>query len=659
MWYTIPKTKEERQQVIEAFLNNYAGFDGSPDANEVRSSLEYLAEAYFDPQKFNEHCKEMLYDILNDSMYEANNEGAENFFPKDYSYEAFQKDFLKLWRTMSYNTLFLPNVYDKIHPSLYTTNLRLYGGKLRQFEESLNKSAANEAANSQEKPNVALDIKKHRYAEELKEANRLQEKINNASSALDVLIDEEQKRIDNYDKVKEKYFHSEEGDRLDAKAKETDAEYSSVLTFYKENGAAPLLNMLNAHPELDEYNPDIREMLTTGYEDSLNHVDEGFAQDQAEFKAYNESWNSFLTELSNLKATLEHKLTDCKSARGVMTKAKQDLAENQKARDAKGEKLSELTIDDIDSLIEGQKESNETAKGLLSSYGDTKRKLTGYEPPVLLLAKSGQSKELTEAKEKIQEALDIKNAPDFKDTYDFHLAVKSAYIDKKNKRIAEINQKTAELKSYFEREVVDFIHKPDREAIAEALDAASNLKEGRALLGLKKKTEPQVFTNVRNAVTAYLNNHRNVELARAAYEECRNYISTYMKPDNSGLKSGSTADNTRHQSVVRMLELMDKIPEFAAFSEKEKAPQTISEGWEQLDYNKESQAEQPVGAGWENVDANTKHVYTKLPYKQLEASLAKHAKHTKPENSKNSAKKTAFSDLEHQINKKKQAKHAK
>ena len=152
-------------------------------------------------------------------------------------------------------------------------------------------------------------------------------------------------------------------------------------------------------------------------------------------------------------------------------------------------------------------------------------------------------------------------------------------------------------------------------------------------------TEPQVFTDVRVAVKDYLDNRDDQEKAKKAYDECRNYMQTYMKADKSGMKSGSKNENTRHQSVVRMLELMDQLPEFATFTEKEAPKEKNVSGWENLEK-----------------DDVVKDTHTKLNFQELEHSLAKHSTSKKAKSQDPEKQKKAFSDLNRRIEKTKEKK---
>ncbi len=173
----------------------------------------------------------------------------------------------------------------------------------------------------------------------------------------------------------------------------------------------------------------------------------------------------------------------------------------------------------------------------------------------------------------------------------------------------------------------------NRKSLNEVFEAAKDITKKSGFFSIQKKN-PKIFTDTMDAVGTYISDRKDPEKAQKAYDACRKYVESYMKSDRSGLKSGNADGNTRRQTVVRMLELMDQLPEFKKF--------TVSDS-----KNKN---------GWEVVDKEDTAKYTKLNYKQLEASLAKHA--TKPKQSKKQAKApqkaSAFYDIDKLVNKRKE-----
>ena len=200
-------------------------------------------------------------------------------------------------------------------------------------------------------------------------------------------------------------------------------------------------------------------------------------------------------------------------------------------------------------------------------------------------------------------------------------------------KAAKAKMDTAYQNSDYGKKMAKLEQKENLAALTESLGVMTDLSGKTGVWPFRKSDEPQVAANVRNAVKAYLEDNQNAAKAKAAYAECRNYVATYMKNDGSGLKNGSTRENTRQQAVVRMLETMDKMPMFADFS-KEVEPSREKNGWVEIDARTE-----------------VSDTYKKLDFGMLEASLRKNASVEK--GAKNASKeKTAFADLKNHIRKK-------
>ncbi len=173
-----------------------------------------------------------------------------------------------------------------------------------------------------------------------------------------------------------------------------------------------------------------------------------------------------------------------------------------------------------------------------------------------------------------------------------------------------------------------------RDQIAETMQAVGDLSKSHWFSRDKKGIEN--FRKVAEAVQAYTNDHTDVKKAHAAYEACRNYMADNLKKNGKGMKSGTKDHNVRNQTVVHLLELMEKLPEFEGLSDQEAKKEAKGlDGWEEITHD-----ELKHGAK-----------YQKLNFKELEASLAKHSSDTKK--TKNKSK--AFSDLNKRIEKKKKA----
>lgn len=161
----------------------------------------------------------------------------------------------------------------------------------------------------------------------------------------------------------------------------------------------------------------------------------------------------------------------------------------------------------------------------------------------------------------------------------------------------------------------------NRQKMRDIFEAAGDINK-KGFFGQRKN--PKIFTDTMSAVGEYLNDKTNLQKAKQAYAACRTYVKSYMKSDQSGLKSGSTAGNTRRQTVVRMLELMDALPEFQNLVERSAGEKD----------------------DWVVMEKSEK--YTKLDFKKLEASLAKHSTKQKHQ------ERSAFSDIDKLVSKKKE-----
>ncbi len=183
--------------------------------------------------------------------------------------------------------------------------------------------------------------------------------------------------------------------------------------------------------------------------------------------------------------------------------------------------------------------------------------------------------------------------------------------------------------------------------LTDTFRAVSNSTE-RHWYGIVKKT-PKVYADLKEAMENYLQN-KNTENAERVYAECRNYLIKYMKADGKGLKHGSNLKNARHQSVVRMLEIMEDLKEFQPFLEREEPERVIED------------AKQKAPEGWEVVkEKEDSRRYNKLNFSDLEKSLAKHSSKLKgnQNNVEDAQKAKAFSDLNKRIEKKAKQNRAK
>ncbi len=214
--------------------------------------------------------------------------------------------------------------------------------------------------------------------------------------------------------------------------------------------------------------------------------------------------------------------------------------------------------------------------------------------------------------------------------------------------VLPLEENLEEMKQYFKKVQMEINADKNRGEIETIFDAISDTKPGFRSKWSFRRKDDTAFQNMKDAVSDYLLNH-DAEHAAKAYETCRKYLNGWMKADQT-LKGGTKEENTRNQGVVRMLELMEKMPEF-----QKEIGKTVPE--KQADAEKAANTEALQREGWEVVDKSEKAVHTKLNFSQLENSLAKHSSKKKADrhHAGNAKNEKAFRNLNRRIDKKKAA----
>lgn len=385
-----------------------------------------------------------------------------------------------------------------------------------------------------------------------------------------------------------------------------DKKFQNKIEEFEEN-----INKAKFHVDY----PDLNKRLDDNYEKAFREHDEGLADGYISLKNFKEESENKLKELREAQERLNKK-------KDALVKERSDLFEKN------GKDENTATRDEF---TKRQEELNKEQKEFYKQLDDFKKKIEDRVKEDNKLPEKEQKK----LKEKQDDALrDVKNEMQ---TLNFVRVNPSGVYEpfghiETMKHMAERELQT--IKS--DMKVYNFkLLEPVRERnkklneIAETLEAVGDLKE-RSWFGGKKK-EPQAFTDAKNAIFEYLNDTKDLKKASKAYEECRNYLSAYMKADGKSLKSGSKVENTRNQGIVRILELMDELPEFEKLTANNKANDEFD--------------------GFEVIEKESEPTYTKLSFKELEGSLAKHSSKTNSR-SKNPdiiRKDKAFSDLNRQI----------
>lgn len=230
-----------------------------------------------------------------------------------------------------------------------------------------------------------------------------------------------------------------------------------------------------------------------------------------------------------------------------------------------------------------------------------------------------------------------KNERIFRDHNHQKAVIAKAQLER-NSNLVELRESCREMNEYCELAIMKFNEPQKREELETVFGGISDTKAGSTGFLVRKKKDDTVFQNMKAAVTDYLQNGGEKKAARA-YEECRNYLAGWME-DRGKLKKGSKTENIRNQGVVRMLELMEKMPDFQKNFIK-------SKGYNGL---------HSVEAEWEIVDNKDEASrYKRMNFKALEKSLATHSAESKKplRHVGNNGNSKSFTDLDKRIDEKK------
>ncbi len=667
MWYTVPEGKEEQKEALDVLLRMGLFDDFSADAGFYKQ-MEGLLEAYFDEKKFDEKAYDGLYQIY-DNLGGDNDKTKEEMFPGDHSHASFKKEFEKVWKIMSYNAL----ADDFLEESELDA---LQDARLKQIEqekaEKKQKDAEQEALKAQERLKKELEEKQRQEArkaeQEKQELESLQKRNDEAFLASQSLqkneaalqkesetvmkaLEENDERYGNAtlamgeNRGKELKAFAEAVEKsqkeiekkLDAKLDGVQTEYDQTLKIHRRV-ESKIDGYLVKYPDLVNYDPNIQKKIDNYKKNLANFVvkkPEYDRVDQKAFKEFKTQWYGYMERVNNGFHEAKRMLDQMPKLTESLKNQRQKLAEDQKELDERRKDFANLTKEQKQELVQAQEKLNKQMKALQEKQKQANRQV--------LERVENNKKQLAADQKKIDARM---KKPDvaFEDGYE--TVMLNEYVDRKNLANQRLKYLYDDFKHYFERlmkqknahdqEQREILKR--REEMEDILEAVSNLPAKEHWYKSAPK-ETQVFTDVRIAVKDYLDDRGNQEKAKKAYDECRNYMKTYMKEDRSGMKSGSKTENTRHQSVVRMLELMDQLPEFEAFTEKEAPKSKNVFGWENLER-----------------DDVVNDTYTKLNFQELENSLAKHATSKKVKSQDPKKQKKAFANLNRRIEKTKEKK---
>ena len=220
---------------------------------------------------------------------------------------------------------------------------------------------------------------------------------------------------------------------------------------------------------------------------------------------------------------------------------------------------------------------------------------------------------------------------------------KKAFLEKeqhkRGRNLMALDESCQDMREYCVRTLLKFREPQKRAELETVFGGISDTKAGVTGL-LRRKKDDTAFQNMKAAVTDYLQNGGEKKAAKA-YEECRNYLAGWME-DYGKLKKGSKTENIRNQGVVRMLELMEEMPDFQS-------------SLKIVDTRKHIHPGEP-GEGWAIVeDKDEASRYKRINFEALEKSLATHSAESKQaaRHVGNNGNSKSFTDLDKRIDEKK------
>ncbi len=640
MWSTVPQDKNEQKQCIEAFEN----IGLKPEqAADFRKQLEELADVYNEKQLFHaESVYEKLYALCS-MMGLTGGKSKEELFGTEHSPESFKKDFLETWKNLSYKAL-------KKDAPLPSADER---DKFLDSQEQLHTENKKNAAAEQDKEleelrarvrelfdHPAKDENYEKYVE-LKEQNET--RLNNS-------IREVEKRL----AYENDYVQSNTEDFYD----DINRAYDSVSKamskkFYMEQAENHGHEILDRSRKLfDDFTNKIKEdPWLAKYDQQLKDQTDRFFNAITEYGEYHlpdlgqEAKDEYVQKWREYKQALKI------SSRGLEQERK-NLKADEAQLDTKRKKLQEREI----WMINDRKRVDQLSKKDLLFLLDAKKRHDQHVRKLNAdaLAVSQARKESLDRIDPVMQEVDRIRNRFLERQENTKLAYTEEQVETERQRLLQGNKVLQDLNEEYAVHLQNLTQRYEkiaatRQSLEEVFEAADDFRYKKNFLGIQKKS-PKIFTETMDAVESYINDRTNSWKAERAYDACRTYVESYMKSDRSGLKSGNKDGNTRRQAVVRMLELMDQLPEFQRLvvqNEKDKQDWVVIE----------DKADAEKDPNWVVVDSKEDaKKYTKLNYKQLEASLAKHAEPSKKKSGKNPKKqqkpeKKAFSNIDKLIEK--------
>ena len=582
--YHIPENKAQQKEAVEPVLDQVLG---GRKKEEFKASFDKLFAGYQDAEAFDESLYDRMYEI-----YEAQDTDLtkEELFPGKHDHASFRSAFEKLWKSLNYAMGF-DVFYEELRPA-QDQRLKLCA-KLEESGQMKWDDACRMMNTLNEMDNPIYAKKEHGYYDQVSVIERMLGNGKNIQSICQDLRN---------DVISKGSYIASRTALLEALSESKEKDLASLVSLYDPKTFRPGQKPSMPAAEAEKASDEVKEVPAENVQKS----------EKKEAPTENEQKPEKKDEAAEKQEKPAAEAEEAPVQAEPRESIKQEVPEVQVQEAVPAAAVEEapqaMQADEAVQHSEAYKYLESVEKRLQADPD-----LAGYDPDYLANAEKfraelsalGMQKEKADLTEKLS---------DVQKKYQDYFQPAFASYD-------HIVQNMQEMSAA-------------RDQIAETLQAVGDLTKSGWFSRDKKEIER--FRQVTEVVQAYADDRSNVKKAHVAYEACREYMAGNMKKDGKGMKSGSKDHNARNQTVVRLLELMEKLPEFEGLSDREekKEPKGL-DGWEEITHD----------------DLKHGSKYQKLNFKELEASLAKHSSDTKK--TKNKTK--AFSDLNKRIEKNKKA----
>ena len=445
------------------------------------------------------------------------------------------------------------------------------------------------------------------------------------TEALNIAKERVQEEAEQGERAKDSYFHyatqtfEEAAKKLPYQQKREQEEYNELL---KQNQKLlqDIKKKIQDDPDIADYEEKLTDELAK-FEQALNAQLENNPiprLDEAAKNDYAQKWTAYKDALKLGSAQLQQEKKQWRAAYDQLDQKERELEQAEKALEKQSKNADLLTKEQLEKLLQDKAKLDQERKTLrentLASYEQHQKSFDALLPTLLQNVKQ-TGEQLDALKKNSNVTFNQEQLETVSRNYQAGKESLKALNDQYGKYFGDVTKNYDGAIAAMQRD------EANRQKMRDIFEAAGDINK-KGFFGQRKN--PKIFTDTMSAVGEYLNDKTNLQKAKQAYAACRTYVKSYMKSDQSGLKSGSTAGNTRRQTVVRMLELMDALPEFQNLVERSAGEKD----------------------DWVVMEKSEK--YTKLDFKKLEASLAKHSTKQKHQ------ERSAFSDIDKLVSKKKE-----